>query len=63
MWDESTGQYMLTLMDGMLGYIREIPRYDRPGTATHYHGEPDHRAYLERPFREAIAAIRARMQD
>ena len=56
-----TAQYMLTLINGSLTYIRkQSPRY-RPGTVTHHHGEADHQAYLERPFREALEAIHRRM--
>ena len=31
------------------------------GTVTHHHGEADHQAYLERPFLEAQALLRARL--
>ena len=51
---------MLTLIDGSLTYIRERARsYRQP--VTHHHGEPDHLAYLERPFHEATAAIHRRL--
>lgn len=56
-----TAQYMLTLIDGTLTYIRNRSAQYRPGTVTHHHGEADHLAYLERPFHEAIAAIHRRM--
>lgn len=56
-----TAQYMLTLIDGTLTYIRNRSAQYRPGTVTHHHGESDHLAYLERPFQEAIAAIHRRM--
>lgn len=56
-----TAQYMLTLIDGTLTYIRNRSAQYRPGTVTHHHGEADHLAYLERPFREAIEAIHRRM--
>lgn len=58
-----TSQYMLTLIEGSLTYIRQhSPRY-RPGTVTHHHGEADHLAYLERPFQQAMEAIHRRMHD
>jgi hypothetical protein len=58
-----TAQYMLTLIEGTLTYIRDhSPRY-RPGSTTHHHGEPDHRAYLERPFLQARDAIHRRLHD
>jgi hypothetical protein len=56
-----TMQYMLTLLHGGLAYIRERSRQYIPGEVTHHHHETDHMAYLERPFNEAIAAVRARM--
>ena len=34
-----------------------------PGTVTHFHGEADHQAFLERPFQEALQAIHARMHQ
>jgi hypothetical protein len=52
---------MLTLVSGSLEYVRHTAAWDRVGAVTHHHGEPDHLAYLERPFREAIAALRARL--
>src|SRR6266700_3906939 len=63
LFDQETAQYMLTLIDGSLSYIRELSPRDRPGTVTHHHGEEDHEAYLERPFLEARAAIHRRMHE
>jgi hypothetical protein len=60
--DEAGLQYMLTLVGGSLEYIRQLSPRRRPGTVTHHHGEADHGAYLERPFLEAQAALRARLQ-
>jgi len=59
--DPATAQYMLTLIEGNLAYIRELSRQHGPGTVTHHHGEDDHLAYLERPFLEAEAALRRRL--
>jgi hypothetical protein len=60
---QETAQYMLTLIDGSLSYIRErAPRY-QPGTVTHHHGEADHLAYLERPFLQAREAIHRRLHQ
>jgi hypothetical protein len=61
MADEAGLQYMLTLVGGSLEYIRRLSPQRRPGTVTHHHGEPDHRAFLERPFLEAQAALRSRL--
>jgi len=54
-------QYMLTLVQGTLEYIRHIAPHDRSSATTHHHGEPDHQAYLERPFHEALVALRNRL--
>jgi hypothetical protein len=62
MFDREAAEYMLTLIEGSLSYIREMAPCRKPGSVTHHHGEDDHAAYLERPFREAIAAIRERME-
>lgn len=63
LFDPQVAHYMLTLIEGTLGYIRDLsPRY-RPGTVTHHHGEADHQAYLERPFLEAREAIHRRMHE
>jgi hypothetical protein len=63
LFDQETAQYMLTLIDGSLTYIRELSLRHRPGTVTHHHGEEDHEAYLQRPFLEAQAAIHRRMHE
>ena len=63
MFDEGTAQYMLTMVEGDLAYIRESSGQYKPGTVTHHHGEDDHIAFLQRPFIEARDAIRARMRE
>lgn len=62
MFDKATAQYMLTLIDGDLSYIRESSAQPARDNVTHHHGEDDHMAYLERPFLEAQAAIHERMR-
>ena len=62
MFDPATAQYMLTLIDGDLSYIRETAGVRPPGSVTHRHGEDDHLAYLQRPFLEARDAILSRMR-
>ena len=61
MADRDGLQYMLTLVEGGLAYVRDLaPR--RPALRVrHHHGEADHQAFLERPFLEALAALRARL--
>ena len=61
LFDTEAAQYMLTLIDGNLTYIRETAARHQAGTTTHHHGEADHLAYLERPFLEAREAIHRRM--
>src|SRR6266516_6973857 len=63
LFDRKTAQYMLTLIDGSLTYIRELSPRAQPGTVAHHHGEEDHEAYLQRPFLEARAAIHRRMHE
>ena len=63
MFDEATAQYMLTLIEGDLAYIRESSGQHLHGSVTHHHGEDDHIAYLERPFMEARAAVQERMRS
>ena len=58
--DDDVARSMLTLIDGALGYIRTVSTQAPAGFVTHHHGEADHAAFLERPYREAIAAIEAR---
>ncbi len=62
-YDAEVCRYLLTAMDGGLEHIRRratIASAER----THYaHGEPDHLAYLERPYHEARDAVRERMRE
>lgn len=60
LFDQDAAEYMLTLIDGGLAYIRQTAHHHPPGTVTHHHGQEDHLAYLERPFHEARAAIQRR---
>ncbi len=58
-----TYQYMQTLIAGSLAYLRQrSPQYSDE-TTTHFHGRPDHLAELERPFKEALSAIHARLHE
>lgn len=61
-FDAGVAGAMLTLIDGALGYIRNVSAQVPTRTVAHHHGEADHRAYLERPYREAIAAINERQR-
>ncbi|MFL5804355.1 MAG: CehA/McbA family metallohydrolase [Roseiflexaceae bacterium] len=63
LFDPATAQYMLTLIEGNLAYIRNTAAHEPRGHVTHHHGEEDHLAFLERPFHEAAAAIHRRMHE
>jgi hypothetical protein len=63
LFELEAAQYMLTLVDGGLSYIRHRSRQHRPCTVDHHHGEDDHEAYLSRPFQEAREAIHRRMHE
>ena len=63
LFDEAAAQYMLTLVSETLEYMWHTAPHRPEGTVTHHHGEEDHFAYLERPFREAIEAIHRRMHQ
>jgi hypothetical protein len=63
LFDKDAAQYMLTLIEGTLAYMRHTAPHHPPGTVTHHHGEDDHLAYLERPFHEAREAIHRRMHQ
>ena len=61
MFDLATAQYILTMVDGCLSFIRtNAAQYD-PARVTHPHTEEDHEKYLERPFIEAQEAVHKRM--
>ncbi len=62
-FDPAIGRYLVTLLEGSLAYIDARTAHRAAARVTHHHGEDDHRAYLERPFREAIDALRRRMDD
>ena len=61
MFDRDAAQYMLTLVDGCLNYVRHTSRQHAPGEIVHHHGLEDHKAYLEKPFLEAQQAIHRRL--
>ena len=58
--DEDAARYLLTLVEGGLEYVRHTASYYPAGTVTHHHGQDDHARYIEAPFHEAVAALRAR---
>ena len=62
-FDAAGLQYMLTLVDGSLTYVREMSPQRDPRLVTHHHGETDHLAYLERPLVEAREALHRRLHE
>lgn len=58
-FDARVDRYMTTLLHGALSYVRHTAQHP-PDTTTFHHGEDDHLAYLERPFREALRALAER---
>ena len=60
-FDSATAQYMLTLIDGGLSYIRHRSPQHESEKTTYHHGLSDHIAYLEEPFHEAAEALHRRM--
>ncbi len=60
-FDPDQARRMVTLIEGGLQRIRSSRQYplDR---ITHHHREPDHMAYLERPFLEALELVQARLE-
>jgi hypothetical protein len=63
LFNRETAQYMLTLIEGSLFYVRETALHYPPGTVTHHHAEEDHLAYLERPLLEAREAVNRKIRQ
>lgn len=63
MADRAGLQYMLTLVDGSLAYIRRRSLGGGSDHVSHQHGEADHQAFLERPFLQARAVLEARLEE
>ena len=49
--------YIRTLVQGAREYVRHTAVRRDDILTTHHHGEPDHLAWLERPFAEALEAL------
>ncbi|HEY7042468.1 MAG TPA: CehA/McbA family metallohydrolase [Nocardioidaceae bacterium] len=63
LFDETHARYMLTLIEGSLGYIRQRAARYPHSQVTHHHGENDHLAYLERPFLQAREVLERRLDE
>ena len=60
MTDPEGLRYIRTLVEGAREYIRHTAVRRPDQLTTHHHGEPDHLAWLERPFAEALRALEER---
>jgi hypothetical protein len=60
--DPIQDQRMLTLIEAGLEHIRNGRRYPED-RITHHHAEPDHAAFLERPFLEALEKVGDRIRS
>jgi len=58
-----TAEYMLTLIEGSLRYVKGLSPQHHEVDVSHHHAEQDHIAHLSRPLEEARARILARLQD
>ncbi|HEY3234065.1 MAG TPA: CehA/McbA family metallohydrolase [Polyangiaceae bacterium] len=63
LYDPNTVQYMLTMVERGLAYVRHTAPQRRAGTVSYHHGEEDHLKYLERPYHQALEAIHRRMHE
>jgi len=57
MHDAEGLRYIRTLVEGARDYVRHTAVRRADHLTTHHHGEPDHLAWLERPFNEALRAL------
>lgn len=62
-FDSASAQYMLTLIEGGLSYIRHRSPQHVAEKTTYHHGLSDHIAYLEEPFNQAVEALHRRMHQ
>ncbi len=63
LFDRDTANYMLTLIDGGLAYIRKHTRQYPVSSVTHHHGHDDHLGFLEGPYHQARETIHRRMHQ
>jgi len=63
MTDPEGLRYIRTLVEGARDYVRHTAVRRSDQVTTHHHGEPDHLAWLERPFSEALRALDERGRD
>jgi hypothetical protein len=62
MADQAGLQYMLTLVEGGLAYVRDLAPRRPDHQVRHHHGQSDHQAFLEGSFLEARATLQSRLR-
>jgi len=62
-FDPDHAQAMHAMIDGGLQRVRHHAVRYPEDRISHHHGEPDHTAFLERPFLEALESVRQRLAD
>lgn len=63
LFDPENAHYMLSLIEGGLSYIKNRSWQHPHKNITHHHSADDHMAFLEEPYREAIADIHRRLHQ
>jgi hypothetical protein len=63
MSDAAASQYMITLVQGGLEYLRQCAPLDPPERTTHHHSAADHQAFLEEPFLQALDVLHRRLHQ
>jgi len=58
-----TTQYMMTLVEGSLTYIRTVSPQRSAEQTTHHHSDQDHMSHLTRPLEEARARLMNRINE
>jgi hypothetical protein len=62
-FDADQAQAMLAMIDGGLQRVSQHAVAYPQDRISHHHGEPDHAAFLQRPFLEALERVRSRLAD
>ena len=62
-FDADHARSMVAMIEGGLERVRHVAVSYPEGRIAHHHGEPDHSAFLERPFLEALERVRRRLAE
>ena len=63
LFSPADAQYMLTLIEGGLTYVRELAPKRCSDNTNRHHSRPDHQVFLEEPYLQARAAVHRRMHQ